>query len=128
MSWREDPPEPTPLTLEEATEKIAKLEKRTAPLWGAIVIMFLILGVSLGVLSRNGPKPVTVHHPNATDSLRTEVTALQDSLNALRARGVPAALRQISDDYAEQTKLIEEVNVRNNQLEDRFNRHELSSK
>lgn len=122
---RNPPPEPTPLTLEEAVEKITKIEKRTAPLWPVIVIMFLILGAGMAMLVLNQPKEVVEKHPNANDSTRVEMAALRDSFNVLKAQGVPAVLSQIAEERTYDARASEEARVLVTQLEERLNRHEL---
>lgn len=126
MSLREErnpPPPPVPLTLEEATAEIDLLKKHThRPLWLALGIVVLIFGLNSGF---NRPKAIVEKHPNAIDSLRVDVTVLQDSIKVLKAQGVPAVLLQIKAETSEEARLSEETRVLVVQLEERLNRHEL---
>lgn len=112
MSYRDDrnpPPETTPLTLEEATEKIAKLEKRTAPLWAANVIMFLIFGVGLAVLALNRPKPVTVQHPTEFETTTTQrIDSLAATVAYIKAHTDTTGVNDLRDKVGSLVSLVEQ--------------------
>ena len=128
MSLRDErnpPPEPTPLTAEESTKEIRTLKGTTTALW--VVLILAVVGLSL-VQVFNRPHLPVVHHPNATDSLRIEVAALEDTVLAFGTKTETGQLKQVLARFKDVEEAATQAGIDARRAESEVTQHRLTGK